>query len=192
MRGGDSCNVKGKSQPCKHFTAGAVLHLLACGGVCYIDRGCSHPPGRRDKRSLSTYIFAAVRTGHDDAFALVLPEARAVTIDVFLARFAATLPAGAHAVLMLHQAGWHGQAASQVTDNVTLLPLPPYSRELNPVERVWLYLRERFLSFRLYPDEGAIVGALCTTWNALPDEVGRLTTLTSYPGIIHAIDQVSK
>ena len=37
------------------------------------------PPGRRDKRFLSTYIFAAVRPGHDDAFALVLPEAKAVT-----------------------------------------------------------------------------------------------------------------
>jgi len=52
------------------------------------------PPGRRDRRFLSTYIFAAVRPGHDDAFALVLPEARAVTMDLFLARFAETLPSG--------------------------------------------------------------------------------------------------
>jgi len=125
------------------------------------------PPGRRDRRFLSTYIFAAVRPGHDDAFALVLPEAKAVTMDVFLARFAETLPSGVHAVLMLDQAGWHGQAALQVPANVTLLPLPPYSPELNPVERVWLYLRERFLSFRLYQGEGAIVDALCAAWNAL-------------------------
>ncbi len=159
------------------------------------------PPGRRDRRFLSTYIFAAVRPGHDDAFALVLPEARAVTMDLFLARFAETLPAGVQAVLMLDQAGWHGRAALQGPENVTLLPLPqtlcvsalpPYSPELNPVERVWLYLRERFLSFRLYQSEGAIVDALCAAWNALCDETGRLTTLTSYPWIIHAIDQVSK
>ena len=109
------------------------------------------PPGRRDRRFLSTYIFAAVRPGHDDAFALVLPEAKAVTMDMFLARFSETLHAGVHAVLMLDQAAWHGQAALQVPGNVTLpplplpLPLPPYSPELNPVERVWLYLRERFL-----------------------------------------------
>jgi len=125
------------------------------------------PPGRRDRRFLSTYIFAAVRPGHDDAFALVLPEAKAVTMDVFLARFSETLPVGVHAVLMLDQAGWHGQAALQVRDTITLLPLPPYSPELNPVERVWLYLRERFLSFRLYQGEGAIVDALCAAWNAL-------------------------
>ncbi len=132
------------------------------------------------------------RPGHDDAFALVLPEAKAVTMDLFLARFAETLPAGVHAVLMLDQAGWHGQAALQVPDNVTLLPLPPYSPELNPVERVWLYLRERFLSFRLYQGEGAIVDALCAAWNALRDETGRLATLTGYPWITQVINQVSR
>jgi len=149
------------------------------------------PPGRRDRRFLSTCIFAAVRPGHDDAFALVLPEARAAIMDLFLARFAEILPAGVHAVLMLDQAGWHGQAALQRPGNVTL-PLLPYSPELNPVERVWLYLRERFLSFRLYQGEQAIVDALCAAWNALRDEIGRLATLTSYPRIIHAVDQVSK
>ncbi len=150
------------------------------------------PPARRDRRFLSTYIFAAVRPGHDDAFALVPPEARAVTMDMFLAQFSETLSAGVHAVLMLDQAGWHGQAALQLPDNITLLPLPPYSPELNPVERVWFYLRERFLSFRLYRSEQAIVDALCAAWNALRDETGRLTTLTSYPWITQAIDQVNR
>ncbi len=113
-------------------------------------------------------------------------------MDLFLARFAETLPAGVHAVLMLDQAGWHGRAALQVPDTITLLPLPPYSPELNPVERVWLYLRERFLSFRLYRSEQAIVDALCAAWNALRDETGRLTTLTGYPWITQVINQVSK
>ncbi len=108
-------------------------------GHRWFTRG-ERPPGRCDKRFLSTYIFAAVRPGTDDAFALVLPEARAVTMDIFLAQFSDTLPTGVHAVLLLDQAGWHGKAALQVPGNITLLPLPPYSPELNPVERVWLYL----------------------------------------------------
>ena len=112
-------------------------------------------------------------------------------MDIFLARFSQTLPAGVHAVLVLDQAGWHGKAALNVPENITLLPLPPYAPELNPVERVWLYLRERFLSFRLYQDEEAIVDALCTAWNTLCDEAGRITTLTSYPWIVHAINQVN-
>lgn len=149
-------------------------------------------PGRRDRLFLCTYIFAAGRPGHNDALALLLPEAKAVTIDLFLARFSKTLPTGVHTVLMLDQAGWHGQAALQVPDNITLLPLPPYSPQLNPQERVWLYLRERFLSFRLYRSEQSIVDALCAPWNALRGETGRLTTLTSCHWITRANDQVSR
>jgi transposase len=44
-----------------------------------------------------------------------------------------------------------------VPANVTLVPLPPYSPELNPVERVWLFLKERFLSHRLHAEYEAIV-----------------------------------
>ena len=56
--------------------------------------------------------------------------------------------------------------------------MPPYSPELNPVERVWLFLRERHLSHRLLAGYDAIVDALCAAWNALTPE--RLLSLTSY------------
>jgi len=68
---------------------------------------------------------------------------------------------------------------------------PDNSPEFNPVERVWLCLRERFLSFRLYEDEQAILDALCAAWTALRPETGRLTSLTSYPWLTHALDQVN-
>ena len=46
-------------------------------------------------------------------------------------------------------------------DNITLVPLPSYSPELNPVERVWLYLRERFLSHRALASYTALPDAAC-------------------------------
>lgn len=55
------------------------------------------------------------------------------------------------------------------------MPLPPYSPELNPVERVWLYLRERL------DDYDAVVQACCDAWNALTATPGRLRSLTDYP-----------
>jgi transposase len=158
-------------------------------GRRWFTRG-ERPPGRCDRRFLSAYLFAAVRPGTDDAFALVLPEATAATMSLFLAGFAATLPDTVHAVLLLDQAGWHGAKALRVPPNITLLPLPPYSPQLSPPERVWLYLRERHLSFRLYQGEQAIVDALCAAWNALRAETGRLTSLTSYPWIIRALAEV--
>jgi len=107
------------------------------------------PPGLADKRFASLYLFAACRPGTDQAFALALPEATTRTMNIFLASLAAQLAPGTHAVLILDQAGWHGGGQLVVPETITLLPLPAYSPELNPVERVWVYLRERFLSHRV-------------------------------------------
>lgn len=136
-----------------------------------------------DKRFAFAYIFAAVEPGTDNGFALVLPHANTETMQLFLDRFAATLQADEHAVMVLDQAGWHGANNLIVPANVTLVPLPPYSPELNPVERVWLHLKQRFLSHRLHADYDAIVDAACTAWNRLKVETGRLASLTSYPWI---------
>jgi transposase len=89
-----------------------------------------------------------------------------------------------HAVLILDRAGWHLAHGLNVPGNITLIPLPAYSPELNPVERVWLYLRERFLSHRVLESYTALLDAACRAWNALTAEPGRLTSLTSYPYLI--------
>ena len=120
-------------------------------------------------------------TGED--FTLVLPSVNAMVMDLFLEHFADTLPKNVHAVMVLDGAGWHDERALCVPKNVTLVTLPPYSPELNPVERVWLYLRERFLSMRLLGDTDAIIDACCTAWIALTKEPGRLRSLCDYPWI---------
>ena len=102
----------------------------------------------------------------------------------FLDHFAATIAEDEHVVMVLDQAGWHGSAALVVPSNITLVPLPAYSPELNPVERVWLYLKERFLSHRLHADYDAIADAACAAWNRLVAEAGRITSLCSYPWIL--------
>ena len=99
----------------------------------------------------------------------------------FLAELSARIASDAHAVLVLDQAGWHGARALVVPDDITLVPLPSYSPELNPVERLWLYLRERYLSHRLLSDYEAVVDACCSAWTALAQEPGRIQSLTSYP-----------
>ena len=86
--------------------------------------------------------------------------------------------------MVLDQAGWHGSGALRVPANITLAPLPPYSPDLNPVERVWLNLKERFLSHRLHDDYQAIANAACHAWNRLCAETGRIMSLCSYLWIL--------
>jgi len=67
---------------------------------------------------------------------------------------------GCHAVLVLDQAGWHGSARLPVPANITLLPLPPRSPELNPVENVWPFLRANWLSNRVFGSYNAVIPCL--------------------------------
>jgi transposase len=144
------------------------------------------PPGLADKRFASLHLFAACRPGADQAFALALPEASTASMSVFLERFARELEPGVHVVLLLDQAGWHGSRQLRVPDTITPVSLPAYSPELNPVERVWLYLRERFLSHRVLDGYAAVLDAACRAWNALLSEPGRLASLTAYPYLLRS------
>ncbi|MBP0444922.1 transposase [Roseomonas sp. SSH11] len=102
-----------------------------------------------DQRYDWTYPYAAVRPATGEGFALVLPMVSTRAMSVFLKRFSESLAPDVYAVLVLDQAGWHGSHQLRVPENVTLVPFSPYAPELNPVERVWLHLRERILSHRL-------------------------------------------
>ena len=154
------------------------------GRVCHrwFTRG-ERPPGVADKRFTFAYIFAAVEPGTDNTFALVMPYADTPAMQTFLDDFSETIAADEHVAMFADQAGWHVAKDLQVPANITLLALPPYSPELNPVERLWLYLKERFLSHRLHDDYEAIVDAACAAWRRLKADSGRVTSLCSYPWI---------
>jgi len=138
------------------------------------------PHDRQHTKFPTVPLYGAVRPGTGDAFALVMTEIGTAAMQAFLDRFAASLPQRTHAALMVDQAGWHTASALAVPQNISLVFLPPYSPELNPVERVWLYLRERFLSLRLFADLDDIINACCDAWNQLLAEPGRVASLTNY------------
>ena len=94
-----------------------------------------------------------------------------------LAEISQAVDPGAHAVLMLDQAGWHMSAKLAVPDNITLLALPPRSPELNPVENVWQFLRENWLSNRVFPSYEAILDHCCAAWNKLTDQPWRIMSI---------------
>jgi len=71
--------------------------------------------------------------------------------------------------------------------DINLGPLPHRAPELNPVERVWLFLKQKFLSHRLLDDYDAIVDAAAAAWNRMAREPGRLESLCSYPWIMNCV-----
>jgi len=80
----------------------------------------------------------------------------------------------------MDRAGWHIARDLDWPNTITPLHLPPYSPQLDPIERVWLYLRERFLSHRLFDTFDAIIDACCDAWNALLAESGYIASLGTH------------
>jgi transposase len=73
-------------------------------------------------------------------------------MNLHLAEISRAVAPGAHAVLIMDQAGWHTTPKLNLPDNITLLPLPSKSPELNPVENIWQYMRDNWLSNRVFKD----------------------------------------
>ena len=153
---------------------GGLTHVWYQKGV--------RPRGVRQQGFASAHLFGAVCPERGAGVALVLPEVSIAAMEVFLAELARAVSAGTHVALVLDGAGWHVSKQLVMPANLTLIPLPPYSPELNPVERVWEYLRDRWLSHRvLAGGYEAVVDAACAAWNALLAEPGRLRSLTNFP-----------
>jgi transposase len=96
-----------------------------------------------------------------------LPRCNTEAMSLHLAEIATAVAPGAHAVLLLDQAGWHLSDELIVPANITLLPLPPKCPELNPVENIWQFMRDNWLSNRVFSSYTNIVDHCCHAWNKL-------------------------
>jgi transposase len=91
-------------------------------------------------------------------------------MSLHLAEISQAVAPGAQAVVLLDQAGWHVSAKLKVPANLTLVPLPPKSPELNPVENCWQFMRENWLSNRVFRSYDDILEHCCAAWNKLIDQ----------------------
>jgi hypothetical protein len=137
----------------------------------------TRPSAPRDQRTTSAYIFGAICPRKGKGAALVMPWCDTAAMQAHLAEISATVDAGAHAVVILDQAGWHISNALSVPRNLTLLPLPPRSPELNPVENVWQYIRDNWLSNRVFQSYDDIVAFCCDAWNRLIERPWKIMSI---------------
>ena len=139
----------------------------------------SRPRAPKDCRYAWACIFGAVCPARATGAALVMPYANTEAMSAHLAEISRHVSPGAHAILVLDGAGWHSSKDLVIPGNITLMTLPPYSPELNPVENIWQFLRQNRLANRVFENNDAIVDACCDAWNALialPEQIVSITT----------------
>jgi hypothetical protein len=100
----------------------------------------------------------------------VLPACDTEAMQLHLDEIATKVSLGAHAIVILDQAGWHGAKDLKVPGKLMLLPLLPRSPELNPQENIWQFMRQNWLSNRVFKSFDDIVDHCCYAWNTLVDQ----------------------
>ena len=138
----------------------------------------SRPLMVRDNRHDSAYIFGAICPQRGVGAAMITPAANTEMMNLHLEEISTQIARGAHAVLVCDCAGWHQRGKElHVPDNISLLTLPSYSPELNPMEKVWDYLRQNKLCALVWDSYDDIVEACRIAWNWLIADLARITSI---------------
>jgi len=139
----------------------------------------SRPRLPADQRYRSAYLFGAICPKRGTGVALMLPWANTEAMQLHLDEISRYVARKAHAVVLMDRAGWHTTGKLHVPKNITIILLPSRSPELNPVENIWQYLRQNWLSNRVFADYDAILDAGCEAWNRLIEQPGTITSIGS-------------
>lgn len=108
-----------------------------------------------------------------------MPYANTHAMLIHLEHIAAKIPKGRHGVIVLDKAAWHTTKKLQKFANLSILPLPTASPELNPTEQVWEGMRDEYLANRCYESYEEIVDVCCESWNAFTEEPNKIKQLCS-------------
>lgn len=134
-----------------------------------------------DTRYANAYIFGTFCPERDAAVGLILPYVNSEMMQLHLDEISAQLPQNVHAAMLADGAGWHIANALNIPKNITIIKIPPYSPELNPAEKPWQYLKDNYLSQRIFSSYNDIVDACQVTRNRVTEEKGRIKSLTNFP-----------
>ena len=137
----------------------------------------SRPRAVQQQQFESAYLFGAVCPATGATEALLSPVVNQEVMKQHLALISARTEPGRHAVVVMDGAGWHTKTCADELPNLSLLKLPPYSPELNPIEQVWSWLRQHTLANRCFKDYDDILDACTSAWKQFIADVGRVKSL---------------
>jgi transposase len=147
----------------------------------------SRPTAVRQTEYEYLWVLGAVcpETGHGEG--LLSPRLNTDVVQVFLNEFSQTVPVEEHAVMIWDGAGFHTSGKLYIPPNITVLQLPPYSPELNPMENLWHYLKSHYWSNRAYADYDELEEAAIDAWRTAVLNPQLMQTVCSAPYLKRAV-----
>jgi transposase len=133
------------------------------------------------------WVLGAVcpETGRSEG--LLSPRLNTDVVQAFLNEFSQTVAVDEHAVMIWDGAGFHTSRKLRVPDNISLLQLPAYSPELNPMENLWHYLKSHYWSNRAYSDYEELEEAAIDAWRIAVLDPNLMRTVCNAPYLKRAV-----
>ena len=139
----------------------------------------SRPRAVKQQQFEYAHLFGAICPANGASEALIVPFLTKEIMKKHLAQISATTAKGRYAVVVMDGAGWHTDDIADDFHNLSILKLPPYSPELNPIEQVWSWLRQHHLANRCFESYEAIVDACSDAWNDFISDKVRVSKMCS-------------
>lgn len=126
------------------------------------------------------YIYSAVNPISGESFTLKLPNVDTTCMNVFLEEMSKEIGEN-EAVIIMDGAGWHKSKDLMIPKNITIKILPPYCPELNPVERLWLYIKQSTIRNKIYENLSLLEDVVCDfIKNLKTDEIKQICNYGYY------------
>lgn len=138
------------------------------------------PKGPRQIVRKFLYVYAAVCMALGKMTSLILPYANTEMMNLFLQEVSEDFKEY-FVIMLIDRAGWHMSKKLRVPENIRLIPQPPYSPELNPVEHVWEHLREKATHNKAFKSLDQLQDTLCHHLNKLGNDPDQLRSMTNFP-----------
>lgn len=139
----------------------------------------TRPRAIRQQQFEYAYLFGSVCPSRGIGQAIVVPWTNKGMMRLHLEQISHVTEAGRHAVVIMDGAGLHTNNIADEFSNVSIIKLPPYSPELNPIEQVWSWMRQHCLANRTFKNYEDIVESVCKAWNTFTQCAVRVTQMCS-------------
>jgi transposase len=116
------------------------------------------------------YMYSAVEPISGEIFSLKLPRVNTDMMNIFLQEIAKHYN-GEHLTIIMDGAGWHKSKKLNKPDNIDIIHLPPYSPELNPVERLWQYIKNNTIKNKIYESLEQLEDIVCEFIGHLTNDI---------------------
>lgn len=126
------------------------------------------------------WLNGAVNPSDGKHFGLILPKNDAEAMNIFIEEFAQFIGKDKQIILVVDNASWHHSKQLKLPRNIILHFLPPYSPELNPIERLWLWMKNNYLSNRIFKGMEDILQAGVRAWRNVTEEIVKSVCRVNY------------